>query len=57
MKHPMYAIVDRHGEEVGPRYGGRRGYEHAEEYRKANDILHPTGQVVEAPKRLPRRRS
>lgn len=57
MKHTMYAIVDRHGEEVGPRYGGPSGYDDAEDYRKANDILHPTGQVVEAPKRLPRRRS
>jgi len=53
----MYAIVcARTGEEVGPRYGGARGYEHAEEYRKAHDIEHPHAEVVPAPLRLPRRR-
>lgn len=52
----MYAIVDtRTGEEFGPRYGGRDGYAHADEYRRANNILHPHAEVVVAPPRLPRR--
>jgi len=52
VKRPRYTIVTPGGEEVGPRYG----YEHAEEWRKANDILHPRAEVVLAPPRLPRRR-
>lgn len=52
----MYAIVDsRTGEEFGPRYGGRDGHWHAEEYRRANNIAHPHAEVVVAPPRLPRR--
>jgi len=55
-RHPMYTIVcARTGEEVGPRYGGARGYFNAEEWRKANDILLPHTEVVPAPPRLPRR--
>lgn len=48
VKYPLYLLIDRDGKEVGPRYGGRHGYDHAEEYRRANDILHPTAQVVDA---------
>ena len=43
MTHPLYAIVDRNGDE----------------YRRANDIAHPHAQVVDARDlpRLPRRRA
>jgi hypothetical protein len=52
----MYAIVDtRSGEEFGPRYGGPRGYDDADEYRRAHDIEHPHAEVIIAPPRLPRR--
>ena len=53
VKYPLYLLIDRDGKEVGPRYGGRHGYDHAEEYRRSNDILHPTAQVVDA-RDLPR---
>ncbi len=56
MKRPQFTIVDPDGDEIGPRYGGRCGYDHAEEWRKANDIAHPRAEVVPAPPRLPRRR-
>jgi hypothetical protein len=55
VKRPQFTVVTPDGDEIGPRYGGARGYEDADEWRKANDIAHPRAQVVEAPLRLPRR--
>ena len=56
MKYPMYAIVDRHGEEVSLfRYGGERGYDDAEEVAETLRIAHPSAHVDEVPKPLPRR--
>ena len=52
-RHPLYAIVDRNGDEIGPRYGGRDGYADADDYRRANNVAHPTAQVVDA-RDLPR---
>ena len=59
MTRPLFAIVDRNGDEFGPRYGGRDGYANADDYRRAHDIAHPTAQVVDARDlpRLPRRRA
>jgi len=56
-RHPLYAIVDRNGDEIGPRYGGARGYADADDHRRANNVAHPTAQVVDARDlpRLPRR--
>ena len=59
MTRPLYAVIGRNGDEIGPRYGGRDGYADADDYRRANNVAHPTAQVVDARDlpRLPRRRA